>query len=194
MKSIFLIGDSIREGAPGSEGYGVYVKEKLTGKANVYAPDDNCRFVHYTLRYLHEWADNIPKEEIDVVHWNNGLWDVLRLFGDDPLTDLDTYSIMLKKIYKRIRFLFPNAKVIFALTTPVIEELAKPEFFRSNKDIERYNEKAKEVMSECGVEVNDLFSLSKFFDHSLYSDWVHFGAEGSEILAAKVIEACLKEG
>lgn len=160
----------------------------------MYAPDDNCRFVHYTLRYLHEWADNIPKEEIDVVHWNNGLWDVLRLFGDDPLTDLDTYSIMLKKIYKRIRFLFPNAKVIFALTTPVIEELAKPEFFRSNKDIERYNEKAKEVMSECGVEVNDLFSLSKFFDHSLYSDWVHFGAEGSEILADKVIEACLKEG
>lgn len=194
MKSIFLIGDSIREGAPGSEGYGVYVKEKLAGKANVYAPDDNCRFVHYTLRYLHEWADNIPKEEIDVVHWNNGLWDVLRLFGDDPLTDLDTYSIMLKKIYKRIRFLFPNAKVIYALTTPVIEELAKPEFFRSNKDIERYNEKAKEVMSECGVEVNDLFSLSKFFDHSLYSDWVHFGAEGSEILADKVIEACLKEG
>ena len=49
-------------------------------------------------------------------------------------------------------------------------------------------------MSECGVAVNDLFSLSKFFDHSLYSDCVHFGADGSEILADKVIEACLREG
>lgn len=171
----------------------MYVKEKLVGKANVYAPNDNCRFVHYTLCYLHELANNIHKGIIEVLHWNNGLLDVLRLFGDDPLTNLDTYGVMLKKYIKDQAF-FPNGRVIFALTTPVIEELAKPEFFRSNKDIERYNEKTKEMMSECGVEVNDLFTLTKSFDHSLYSDWVHFGVEGSEILTDKVIEACLKEG
>ena len=38
MKNIYLIGDSIRFGALGSPGYGVYVKEKLEGRANVYAP------------------------------------------------------------------------------------------------------------------------------------------------------------
>ena len=192
MKNIFLIGDSIRFGARGSEGYGMHVKAKLQGIANVYAPDENCRFAQYTLRYLHEWASNVPKEEMDVVHWNNGLWDVLRLFGDEPLTDIETYGIMLKRVYKRIRILFPNAKVIFALSTAVIEEWGDPNFFRYNKEIEQYNQKAVEVMNELGVEINDLYTLSKTFNNSLHSDWVHFGTEGSKILADKVIEACFK--
>ena len=192
MKNIYLIGDSIRFGAPGSPGYGVYVKEMLEGKAKVYAPEENCRFAQYTLRYLHEWASNVEKEKIDIVHWNNGLWDVLRLFGDEPLTDIDTYGIMLKRVYKRIRFLFPNARVVFALSTSVIEEWGRPEFFRYNSEIEKYNQKAREVMSELGVQVNDLYTLSASFDNSLRSDWVHFGVEGSKILAEKVIEACIE--
>ncbi len=193
MKNIFLIGDSIRFGAPGSDGYGMYVKEKLKDKANVYAPEENCRFAQYTLRYLHEWASKVEKEKIDIVHWNNGLWDALRLFGDEPLTDIENYGIMLKRVYKRIKFLFPNAKVIFALSTAVIEEWGNPDFFRYNSEIELYNKKAREVMNELGVEVNDLYTLSKSFDNSLHSDWVHFGTEGSKILADKVIEVCLKD-
>lgn len=192
MKNIYLIGDSIRFGAPGSPGYGIYVKEKMKGKANVYAPEDNCRFLQYTLRYLHEWASTVEKEKIDIVHWNNGLWDVLRLFGDEPLTDILTYETMLKRVYKRIRLLFPNAKVIFALSTAVIEEWGQPDFFRYNSEIEKYNQKAREVMSELGVKVNDLYTLSASFENHLHSDWVHFGAEGSCILADKVIEACLE--
>ena len=51
--NIFLIGDSIRFGAPpDSPGYGVYVKEALSARANVYAPDENCRMAQYTLRYI----------------------------------------------------------------------------------------------------------------------------------------------
>lgn len=196
MKNIFLIGDSIRFGSYTvseysnlSPGYGIYVKEKLKGIANVYAPDENCRFAQFTLRFLHKWAKSAPCEKIDVVHWNNGLWDVLRLFGDEPLTPIDVYGDMLKRVYKRIRFLFPNAKIIFALSTSVIEEWAKPEFIRYNREIEQYNRKAIEVMEELGVEVNDLYSVSKEFDNSLHSDWVHFGDEGSKILADAVIRA-----
>ena len=192
MKNIYLIGDSIRFGALGSPGYGVYVKEKLEGRANVYAPGENCRFAQYTLRYLHEWANGIDKEKIDIVHWNNGLWDVLRLFGDEPLTDIETYGIMLKRVYKRIKFLFPNAEVIFALSTAVIEEWGRPDFFRYNSEIEQYNNKACEVMNELGVRVNDLYTLSAEFDNSLHSDWVHFGIVGSKILADKVIEVCFE--
>lgn len=192
MKNIFLIGDSIRHGAPGSDGYGVHVKKKLEGVANIYAPEENCRFAQYTLRYLHEWASRVPKEEIDVVHWNNGLWDVLRLFGDEPLTDIEAYGVMLKRVYKRIKFLFPNAKIIFALSTSVIEEWGSPNFFRYNCEIEEYNKKAQEVMGELGVEVNDLYTLSKSFDNSLHSDWVHFNTAGSQILADKVIEKCFE--
>ena len=135
MKKIFLIGDSIRYGAyactPKSPGYGVFVKEKLQNKAIVYAPNENCRFTQYTLRYLHEWANDVPnKEEIDLVHWNNGLWDVLRLFGDEPFTEINYYGETLKRIYRRIRLLFPNAKIIFALSTSVKEEWGHKEFFR----------------------------------------------------------------
>ena len=64
MKNVFLIGDSIRFGASSnpeyktadSPGYGVYVEEMLRDKARIFAPDDNCRFAQYTLRYLYDWA------------------------------------------------------------------------------------------------------------------------------------------
>lgn len=45
---------------------------------------------------------------INVVHWNNGLWDVLRLFGDEPFTEINYYGETLKRIHKRIKLLFPN--------------------------------------------------------------------------------------
>ena len=122
MKNVFLIGDSIRVGATAnpdyqtsnSPGYGVYVKELLKNEACVYAPDDNCRFAQYTLRYLYDWTMGIECEKIDVVHWNNGLWDVLRINGDEPLTPIDVYERMLLRVCSSIKKLFPNAKIILA--------------------------------------------------------------------------------
>ena len=52
MKNIYLIDDSIRFGAPGSPGYGVYVKEKLESRAKVYAPEENCRFAQYLVAFV----------------------------------------------------------------------------------------------------------------------------------------------
>ena len=195
MKNIFLIGDSIRYGAHTvsatnelSPGYGIYVKEMLEGKANVYAPDENCRFAQYTLRFLRKWSKRVPAEEIDVVHWNNGLWDVLREFDDEPLTPVEFYGDLLKRVYKRIRILFPNAKVIFALSTSVKEEWYKQGFCRYNCEIEEYNKKAVEVMKELGVEVNDLYTLSASFDDSMRADPTHFNDEGSKALAEQVVK------
>ena len=199
MKNVLLIGDSIRYGASSnpeyntadSPGYGVYVKEMLKGEANVYAPDDNCRFAQYTLRYLFDWAKEVEAETIDVVHWNNGLWDVLRINGDEPITPIDMYELMLGRVYDTIKRLFPRAKIIFALSTAVVEDWARDDFFRSNADIERYNEVAKRVMEKKGAVVNDLYSLTKDLDNSLHSDWVHFGHEGSKIIAKAVVEKIL---
>ena len=202
MKNIFLIGDSIRHGSyvetldsKLSPGYGVYVKEKLQGIANVYAPDENSRWAQYTLRFLHKWAKEVPNpEEIDVVHWNNGLWDAVRLFGDDPLTPIEFYELMLPRVYNRIRLLFPNAKIIFALSTAVIEEMSRPQFTRRNSEIEQYNEVAKKVMAQLNVPVNDLHAVTKNWGPEMHSDWVHFNEEGCKILADKVIEAIEKLG
>lgn len=196
MKNVLLIGDSIRFGAcanpeyktADSPGYGIYVEEMLKEKANVFSPDENCRFAQYTLRYLYDWSNNVDKEKIDVVHWNNGLWDVLRINGDEPLTPIDVYGLMVGRVCDMIKKLFPNAKIIFALSTAVIEEWAREDFFRYNSDIEKYNDMAKSVLNEKGVIINDLYSISKSFDSSLHSDWVHFNEEGSKILANAVCE------
>ena len=200
MKNVFLIDDSIRYGATSnpdystsnSPGYGIYVKEMLKDKANVYTPNENCRFVQYTLRYLYDWAKEVDCEKIDVVHWNNGLWDVLRMNGDEPLTPIDIYERMLCKTYDMIRKIFPNAKIIFALSTAVIEEWARPDFIRYNSEIEEYNKVAKNALMNKVAIINDLYSVSAAFDQSLHSDWVHFGEEGSKILARAVCEKILE--
>lgn len=196
MKNVLLIGDSIRYGASSnseyktadSPGYGVYVEEMLRGEANVFAPDDNCRFVQYTLRYLYDWSRAVGAEKIDVVHWNNGLWDVLRANGDEPLTPIDMYERMLCRVHDKIKKLFPSAKIIFALSTAVVEEWASPDFMRYNSDIEEYNTVARRVMDEKGALINDLYSLSAGFDNGLHADFVHFNEEGSKILARAVSE------
>ena len=191
MKKIYLIGDSIRVGAgESSPGDGVYVKEMLEGKAEVYAPDENAAFAQHTQRYLHEWVQRggVPAEEIDVVHWNNGLWDVLRLLGDEPFTDIEFYGATLVKLQRRIKLLFPKAKIIFALSTTVKEDWASENFMRRNSDIARYNEKAIEVLAPLGVEFNDLYTITESFDDAKRSDFVHFGEEGSKILAEAVIK------
>ena len=189
MKRIYLMGDSIRFGAVNSPGYGVYVKEKLNGLAEVYYPDDNCRFAQYTLRYLYDWANSIDAENIDIVHWNNGLWDVLRIHGDEPLTPIDVYIDFLERIYKKLRILFPKAKIIFALSTPVIEEWGNPNFMRYNKEIREYNRAAQKLMKKLGVQVNDLYSVAENLDGSFRSDWVHYNEEGSKLLADAVVTA-----
>lgn len=191
MKKIYLIGDSIRVGAgEPSPGYGVYVKEMLEGRAEVYQPKENAAFLQHTQRYLHEWVerDAVPREEIDVVHWNNGLWDILRLLGDEPFTDIEFYGASLLRVHNRIKQLFPKAKIIFALSTTVKEEWASENFMRRNSDIARYNEKAIEVLAPLGVEFNDLYTITESFDDAKRSDFVHFGHEGSKILAEAVIK------
>lgn len=188
MKNVFLIGDSIRFGATGSPGYGVYVDEALRERANVYQPNENCRWAQYTLRYVHEWARVADGASVDVVHWNNGLWDVLRLEGDDPLTPMDIYVMMLRRVYARLKKLFPNAKIIFATNTRVIEEWANPNFFRYNSEIEEYNRAACALMDELGVEVNDLYALTKTFGEDMHSDWVHYNEAGSRRIAQQVLE------
>ena len=194
MKHIFLIGDSIRHGigTPGdgpTYGYGYHMQKKLEGRAKVYSPDDNSRFVHYTLRYLHDWAKAMHAgEDVDIVHWNNGLWDILHIMGDEEtFTPLDQYGETLLRIEKRIRRLFPRAKVYFSLTTPAIEEQYTPDFRRYNKDIEAFNQKAIDVLTPCGVEIIDLYSKAKTLQPTYSRDWVHYTPEGASILADYII-------
>ena len=97
MKNVLLIGDSIRIG------YDKAIKRTLEGKANVYFPEDNCRFASYVLRYIEEYKWIVPEGKVDVLHWNTGLWDCLRLYEEEPHTPLDFYAYYMERICQRIK-------------------------------------------------------------------------------------------
>ena len=194
MKNVLLLGDSIRQN------YQEYVKNELKDIANVYYTNDNGRFCAFTLRYLHEWFHVLSQHEkfsFDIIHFNCGLWDILRLSNDDePFTSKEQYRILLKRVIKRIKTFYPNATIIFALTTEVIEPGFEPGVKigqRRNKDIQEYNAIAMEVMKDNNIDVDDLWSVSKEIPIMGHSDDVHFDTEiGKKLLGEKVVSSIIK--
>ena len=182
MKKIFLLGDSIRIG------YCQYVRESMATLAEVFFPEVNCGCAESILRDMHNWKEDIGLDTADAVHFNAGLWDTIRIYGDDPITRPEAYRDYLGRIVKRIRFLFPEAKIIFATTTPVIESGFIQEFeTRFNKDIEAYNNIAQEVMSEHDVQINDLYTLLRNVPACYHSDQTHFyTADATELIGGQV--------
>ena len=185
MKNILLIGDSIRMG------YDKSVRESLKNIANVYFPEENCRFASYVLRYIHEYKRLVDDNKVDVLHWNAGLWDCLRLFGEDPHTPIDIYAYYIDRICQRIEKLFPEAKVIFATSTSVQSELMSPDFKRYNEEIEAYNEAAVKVVSKYGFQINDLYQTSVSLPAEAHSDPVHYYTPiGTKVFTEQVL-SCL---
>ena len=152
MKKIILIGDSIRMG------YDKYVKEAFEGSAEVYYHNENTRFSAYALRFLHDWINKSSfPADADLIHWNVGLWDVVRVYGEEPLTSIEEYKRNLAALYRRFKLHFPGAVQIFATSTSSVEEKYGANFKRYNKDIEEYNKAAIEVLAPLGVKINDLY-------------------------------------
>ena len=208
---ILLLGDSIRMG------YGEHVAKLMEGKAQVFYPRDNGRFLQYTLRELLDWKWNLHLQDgVDVVHWNNGLWDVGHLgagsgatgeaeaatvqptihagyyeYEKDNLTPPAMYEYMLGRVHQRIRNLFPTAKIIFAYTTSVLEDQAPDFLYRSNAEIREYNAIARRVLEPEGVVFNDLYTFAEERLKKLHRDWVHFNEEGSHLIAQEIMDFIL---
>ena len=188
MKNLLLIGDSIRMG------YDKSVKKTLEGKANVIFPDENCRFASYVLRHFHEYLNDIKGEDIDVIHWNAGLWDCLRLFEEEPQTPIDVYAYYIERICLRIKKICPNARVIFATSTKVLSEKMSKDFKRYNEEIEKYNETAVKIVGKYGFKVNDLYALSVTLPEEVHSDAVHYYTPaGTEAFTNQVLSFVVPE-
>ena len=183
MKKVLLLGDSIRMG------YDKYVRESLAEVAEVYYPPENCRFSQYTLRYLAAWKKEQKwPGDMDLVHWNVGLWDVGEIFDDGPLSSIEHYKDMIRRIDKRLRMLFPNAKMVFAMTTAVREEGYKGNFRRHNAVIEKFNEAALEVLGETDTVFNDLYEHTKNIAPEYCSDMTHYNTPvGAAYMGGKVL-------
>jgi len=182
MKKVLLLGDSIRMG------YCKYVKMAFDGAAEIVYPEDCCRFSAYMLRYLGTWkAETGCDETLDAVHWNAGLWDVLRLLDDEVQTTPEEYRRNIDRICKVLRMQYPNAKLIFATSTAVQEHLYTG-YKRYNADIRTYNRIATEAVLSNGGLINDLYAVTEGIAEDHYSDPTHFNTmRGTKLIAEKVV-------
>ena len=190
MKKVLLIGDSIRKG------YDKYVKHALKDTCDVFYPAENCMYTIHVYRRLHNWKDELMNgDNVDLIHFNAGLWDALELIGEEgsegTVTPMEIYAFYMERICKRIKFLFPEAKVIFATSTPVREEMFnKSVAIRTNENIRKYNAVATEIVKKYGFEVNDLYAVAEKLPETVYSDCTHlYTPEGTCALTNAVVSA-----
>jgi hypothetical protein len=187
MKKIFLIGDSIRQG------YDKYIKMAFDGVAEVYYPKENCRFTTYIIRNVFQWKQDAEcGDDIDLVHWNAGLWDDLVMPDGEYLISKEDYARNVERIYKLLALAFPKAKIVFATSTPVQENLFTT-YKRYNAVTEQYNAEAVRIARENGAEINDLYALVKDAPKSYYSDLTHLYTKDGTRLVTEKVRHCIEE-
>lgn len=183
MKTVLLIGDSIRAG------YQETVRKGLADWADVWGPEQNGGTTENVLSHLDEWA---LARRPDVVHINCGLHDLRKEFGrDTAAVALSRYADNVRSILTRVRA-ETEASVIWALTTPVNQEWHhknKP-FDRLEADVVAYNTVAASIARELEIVVNDLFAavMSAGRDDLLLPDGVHFQPKGYALLGRRVAD------
>jgi len=186
MKTIVLIGDSIRMG------YQEAVRTKLADWADVWGPEQNGGTSKNVLTHLDEWA---LTRHPDVLHINCGLHDLRKEFGQDSAAvPLSRYSENVRTILTRVT-IETEATVIWALTTPVNQEWHHKNkgFDRWETDVVAYNAVAVDIARELGIVVNDLFAAvtSAGRDDHLLPDGVHFKPEGYALIGRNVAD-CIR--
>lgn len=192
LPKVVLLGDSIRLS------YAPTVEKLLAGKAEIISPKPNGGDSNNLLKNLEAWA---IKTQPNVVHFNCGIHDIKKTKGKDQFqVSADQYEANLRKIVERLRK-ETKAKIIFALTTPVIDDRAaksraKVDYELLEASAQRYNEIARKVMKELDVPVNDLRSVvpeGEMREKLMSGDGIHFTGEGSAKLGALVAEAIGKQ-
>jgi lysophospholipase L1-like esterase len=178
MKKVTLLGDSIRQ-----IGYGTKVPEMLGPDYEVFQPEDNCRFVKYTLRMLFDFKAQI--EGSDVIHWNNGLWDISTALFDDgeAFTSEEEYVENMLRVAKLLKKM--GKRVIFATTTPVHNEYP----YNDNSVIKRYNDLIVPKLQALGIEINDLHStVMQDLYRYIGADQIHLSEEGIAVCSKQVVD------
>ncbi len=177
MKKVILLGDSIR-----LWGYGPLVPALLGDGYAVWQPEDNGRFASYTLRMAFDHQGDMKGS--DVIHWNNGMWDMCDLFGDGPFTPLPTYVEQLKRVAGVLQTYAPA--VIFATTAPPSPAMWGHDWAR----IRAYNAAAIDALVPMGVRINDLYPLvANDHERMICEDLIHLTEEGSRLMAEQVAAA-----
>ena len=165
-------------------GYGKPVAARLADEYEVWQPVENCRYAQHTLRGLWDWKEGIAGA--DIIHWNNGLWDLCCLFGDGNFTPIDSYVSQMVRLGKLLKERAQT--VIFATTTPV----RRDNLHSNNEIIAQYNAAVVPKLREIGIVINDLYTpLVADVDKYISDDKIHLSAEGAA-LATDMVEAIVR--
>ena len=174
-------------------GYQPYVKSALSDSYSVWGPEQNGGTSVNVLSYLDEW---VISRSPDVVHMHTGLHDIRRPIGLRQNTvNLDQYIANVKSIVTRI-LEGTDARLIWALTTPVDEEKHNSthrdmgDFQRHSDDVRSYNQAVSSMLEELNVEINDLYGvITKAGLETVMSlDGVHFNNDGYALLGKVVAD------
>ena len=179
-RKVALLGDSIRMA------YGLKVPELLGEDYEVFQPAENCRFAKYTLRGIFDWQEDL--KDCEVIHWNNGHWDVCNLFDDGTLFSTDEeYVDNILRVARLLKEITPN--VIFATTTPVNPKHPH----NKNSDIQRFNALVVPHLQAMGIQINDLHALvAEDIEGNICDDLIHLSAKGIEICSQQVVNTIKK--
>lgn len=185
VPTVVLLGDSIRLG------YARSVTKLLDGKATVVSPNANGGDSSRLLSNVTAWA---VQAQPAVVHFNCGIHDLKKFKATGKFqVSPEQYEANLRAIVAKLRK-ETRATVLFALTTPIVDDRAAKE--RAERDyellrasVEQYNAIARRVMQELDVPVNDLPAAlgdEAAQNRLVATDGVHFTSAGSERLAEAV--------
>jgi len=176
---VLLIGDSILNG------YQRQVIKVLEGKVYVDTWVNPYHQSEHLNKLLGQVLENGP---YDVVHFNVGLhgWQPGRIKPG-------TFEPLTKAYVEVIKQKLPDAKIIWASSTPVTVQ-GKPTELEPeiNPIIVEHNRMAARVMAEMDVPVNDFYGLLVDKLELARGDRFHWTAPAYEILAQTVTESVLR--
>lgn len=197
LPNVLLFGDSI------SSDYYPFVAKALIGKVNLYRMPpgedwDSSTFVPHLTKLTSTMAP-AWKFNWDVIHFNFGLHDMKRyntLGKKDTVNGsmqvgYDDYAKNLTESLQWLRSHTPEAKLIFATTTPV--PAGEPR--RRTADSIGLNDLARKILADSpDVSINDLYAIT--LPH--HAEWqlkprnVHYNESGSRAQGEAVAQAILQ--
>ena len=177
-RRVLIIGDSI------TVGYRHLVEQKLEGKYHVSAVSTSKALDNPWL--MDEIKLLIKQDEVsyDIVHFNNG--------AHGGHLKSEEYGVLYEKFVCELMQLFPKAKFIMALTTPMMcaEDLTKFHPTYNKNSIER-NEQALDIAKKYNITVEDLYSAALSEPGLHCEDGIHYNDHGWDVLADTVVKTIL---
>lgn len=173
LPRVLLIGDSI------TRAYGPRVEKLLDGKAYCARLATSSSIGDPAL--LVQVAMVLGQYKFDVIHFNNGMhgWGYSE----------DEYQQHFPELLATIKKYAPDAKLIWASTTPVRKSGHVEEIDPRTERVRARNRIAADYLAQQHIPIDDLFALVE--PHPEYSgnDGVHFNEQGSSVQATQVAEA-----